>query len=421
MPKFLWLLVCFFGLQNAVFAQNQADWQYRFKRKKCECTVLPFEMQQNLIIVPIFINDSDTMRFVFDSGARYTIITRLGVGNDLNLNHARKTKMTGLGRGEDIEALISLGNILHIAELSLNHQLVGVLLTDIFHLDKQLGANIHGILGLNILKDFIVKTDYSHKKIYICRSWKKLAKEKLWQNLPAEIMSEKFYIRAFSELPDEQKDSVKLLLDSGAGHALMLSVSPEAKFLTNLPDSYLGSGLNGQIFGKIGKVNTFGFGDMNFKKVNASFPDTLSLRAFYIQQTADGSIGAEVMRRFDWVFDAQAGRVFFKPNRQFFAPFRFNVSGIEVSKPFVDLPFFWVEQVRKNSPAFLAGVKAGDQILSLNGKAGKDLSMNYICKQFQDDDGKKVRMTVSRDGKRLKFEFMLDESKIFNLPANDIP
>jgi hypothetical protein len=247
---------------GAVFSQENSDWQFRFTRKNCECTVVPFDLQQNLIIIPVFINDSDTLRFVFDSGARYAIVTSLGSDKDLQLNYAKKTYMSGLGRGEDIEALISLRNVIRVGELMLNYQLVGVLLSDIFHLEKQLGTEVHGILGMNIFKELVIKADYSRRKLYFCKNPKKFAKEKAKDFLPLEIINEKPYIQALAHLPDGKQDSVRLLLDTGAGHALMLTLPDTTEWLKNLSDACLGSGLNGQIYGKTGKINVLHFGNI---------------------------------------------------------------------------------------------------------------------------------------------------------------
>jgi hypothetical protein len=392
---------------GAVFSQENSDWQFRFTRKNCECTVVPFDLQQNLIIIPVFINDSDTLRFVFDSGARYAIVTSLGSDKDLQLNYAKKTYMSGLGRGEDIEALISLRNVIRVGELMLNYQLVGVLLSDIFHLEKQLGTEVHGILGMNIFKELVIKADYSRRKLYFCKNPKKFAKEKAKDFLPLEIINEKPYIQALAHLPDGKQDSVRLLLDTGAGHALMLTLPDTTEWLKNLSDACLGSGLNGQIYGKTGKINVLHFGNIEFQSVPASFPDTLSLRAFYLQKNANGSIGAEIMRRFDWVFDFREQRAYFKPNLHFASPFRVNTSGLEVSKPLKDLPFFWVENVRKNSPAFSAGVREGDQIYALNGKSGKELNMNFIMQTLQRESGAKIKLVIIREGKKIKAEFEL--------------
>jgi predicted aspartyl protease len=51
------------------------------------------------------------------------------------------------------------------------------------------------------------------------------------------------------------------------------------------------------------------------------------------------------------------------------------------------------------SPAEAAGLKAGDQIVSINGKPSSEMKMEEIRNLFEERDGKQVETTVKREGK----------------------
>jgi hypothetical protein len=279
---------------------------------------------------------------------------------------------------------------------------------DIFLLSKKLGKMIHGILGFHLLKNFKVKIDYVSQKLTICRAeTKRYAKEKNWQTLPIELIKEKPYLITTVVFSDEEKREMKLLMDSGAGHALMLSYLQKKKWLDSLPTAYLGRGLNGDLHGKIGYVDHFDLGKTPFNQVSSSFPDSLSLGLSYNYEESQGSIGAEMMRRFDWIIDYSHQKVSFRPNKNLHEKFNYNMSGLEISKPFVNLPVFLVEEVREKSAAALAGVRPGDQIVNFNGKTGSQLSMNLFYKTFHRQDGEKIKMTVIRQGVKIKILFLL--------------
>ena len=64
-----------------------------------------FKSASNLIIIPVTINDSDTLNFILDTGVRFPIITELPFVNKLNLNYMMPVQIKGLGEGEGINRL----------------------------------------------------------------------------------------------------------------------------------------------------------------------------------------------------------------------------------------------------------------------------------------------------------------------------
>ena len=66
-----------------------------------------FKFINNLIIVPVIINDSDTLHFILDTGLSTSIMTEISMGDSLSLNYTRQVKLNGLGRGDPVDALHS--------------------------------------------------------------------------------------------------------------------------------------------------------------------------------------------------------------------------------------------------------------------------------------------------------------------------
>ncbi len=70
-------------------------------------------------------------------------------------------------------------------------------------------------------------------------------------------------------------------------------------------------------------------------------------------------------------------------------------------------PYYEVEKVREGTPAYLAGIRKEDKIISLNGNFGKDLSLQKINETLSKKEGKKIRVKVKRGKQTLSFTFYL--------------
>ncbi len=75
---------------------------------------------------------------------------------------------------------------------------------------------------------------------------------------------------------------------------------------------------------------------------------------------------------------------------------------IAVESPDSGEIFVW--KVYRDSPAALAGIKAGDYITAVGGKEVKKLGFNQAIKKIQGSIGKKTKITVSRDNKEFTKE-----------------
>ena len=98
---------------------------------------------------------------------------------------------------------------------------------------------------------------------------------------------------------------MKLLIDTGASHAIWLDENtlediskPETQKYT-----FLGAGLNGMVFGE---TMRFQYIDIKgFKLMNpiVSFPDSVSLAHASGIDLRNGSIGSDILRRFNLIID----------------------------------------------------------------------------------------------------------------------
>jgi hypothetical protein len=136
-------------------AQNS----FRFKNQSKNHERIRFELINNLIVIPIVLNGKE-LSFILDSGVTRTILFKITENDSIGLNDVEKVLLQGLGEGEPVEALLSRKNSISIKNLVGDNETIYAILDDHFDLSSKMGTTIHGIIGYNLLRNFIVKINY---------------------------------------------------------------------------------------------------------------------------------------------------------------------------------------------------------------------------------------------------------------------
>ena len=403
------LFACFSifrGTNTPLYAQNQIQ-NLSFINSAQKSVSFPFKFINNLIILPVVVNDSDTLQFILDTGVGISIMTELSIGDSLILNFTRHVKLKGLGQGEPIDALHSSGNILNVSSIRGTNQDMIILLQNVFDLSSVFGTRIHGLLGYNIFVNFIVEIDYS-KKIISFHDPETYKYKKGWwifqsgrknETLPLIIHNTKPYILAYIVMNNGTRIPVKLLVDTGASHSLWLDAFSDT--LIKAPETttevFLGKGLNGDIFGKLGKIPEVQIGNFVLSDPIVAFPDSMSAGQSKGLDYRNGTLGAELLRRFNVIIDYPDKKITLTKNNNFNDPFKVNRCGIDIETPIPGLPYYLISHVRKGSPAEDAGLRRGDEIKYINNNHTYNLSINDIYEFFYRKPGKKVKLGIIRD------------------------
>ncbi len=384
----------------------------RFVDPKQDKIAFSFEFINNLIIIPLLINNSDSLYFILDTGLNISILTELSMGDSLALNYTKQVKLEGLGEGESIDALHSYGNTFQISGVRGDFQHLYIILQNVFNLSSMLGTRVHGLIGYNLFKDFIVEIDYEKNKLTLhSPETYKMRAKKHSITIPIILDKTKPYIYATIVQEDGIRVRVKLLLDTGASHALWLDVNsdPDLKKPEFVRSSYLGTGLNGEINGEIGRIYGLEINDFHFKEPIVVFPDSSSAAVAFGVDGRNGSLGNEILRRFNQVIDYTHNQITLTPNKFYKDPFKINRTGIEVIAPIPGLSYYTISSIRKESPGKYAGLKPGDIIESVNRKQVSTLSIEEVYSIFEGKAGKKIKMVVRRNGLRFVTYFYLEQ------------
>lgn len=389
---------------------------FRFIDSTVREVTLPFKQVHNLIVVPGWINHSDTLWLILDTGVQANLLTAWPYTDTLSLKLSRKVTVTGLGEGEPLEAWLSWDNTIRLPGLIGRQQDLILLVDYDLPLAEHMGFPIHGILGAPFFKSFDVEVDYWNEQLTLYPPGSAIPHRKM-DAVRLSFYQDKPYIQAGVAAPTEADTQAALmanfLIDLGASHAVSISRHASEGFV--LPSehrqAFLGRGIGGALTGEVARIEALGIGSYCFCHPLAVYPDSLSLPLFRNQQKAvAGSIGGDIWQRFTILLSYQRETLYLRPNSQFKSPFRYNTSGLEITNPVPGLPIYTIERVLHNSPAEIAGVKPGDQIMTLNGFAAAQMSFTYVLRQLNGRPGKNLRLSLLREGQMYQVKFKLEDA-----------
>jgi len=388
----LLILIVVATTAHAVKAQ-----QFGFSGKR-QRDAINFTLIRNLVIIPLFINGSGPYNFILDTGVGPTIITDTTLVKSLNLKNLRPIKITGLGKGAEIEAFLTSEISAKIGRATVNNMSAAILKEDIFGLSNYVGTRIYGLLGHSFFSSFIVELKYPGKRLVfnLPGTRKKMTGEKI----PLQIINNKPYINIDIETPELGKIAIKTVVDNGASHALSLETykgipfpAPPAAIEANL-----GVGLSGPISGKIGRIPLLHIGSFVMKDVITSYPVYDEVAAKTYLQHRNGNLGADILSRFNIIFDYDGLAMYIRKNHSYKRAFEHDMSGIELFMAETDKRRFFISRIEPGSPAEQSGLIAEDEIFAINFVKTSSMGLNDLTKTFRSADGRTVFLSVYRDG-----------------------
>ncbi len=396
----------FYGIVCNLHGQN-LGFSLASGKKKVQ---IPIEIYNNLIIIPVVLNDALPLKFILDTGVRTAILTQKTFTDILNLVYARKYTIAGPGGKNVVDAYITNNVSLGLPGVIGRGHAMLVLGQDYLELRNYLGTDVHGILGYELFSRFIVQIDYERKVLTLMLP-EKFRKSRKYQTIEMSIEDTKPYIFSPVVFENGLTLNAKLLVDSGASHGLMLE--PSSSEIVQVPEqavsSLIGRGLGGEIVGKVGRIKSISLGSYLLENVIANFPDPNSYTdSIKIGNTfRNGAIGGEILSRFTVIYNFSAEEIYLRKNSSFKNNFYYNLSGITLKAKGAQLNTFEVTEVREKSPSQTGGILPGDIVLSLNGISVKELDLNTMNGFLNSKPGRKIKLEISRNGEKIRKEIEL--------------
>lgn len=362
---------------------------------------IPFELNSNHVFVQVSVNGSAPLWFLLDTGAETSTI---------NLRKARemgfelKGKMEARGAGEkSAEVSFVKDASFQIPGVELQHQLVAAF--DLTALEGYEGHPIDGILGYDFISRFVVEIDYAGRKLSLHEP-KTFAYSGKGQTIPILLQGNLPTIRARLNAGAEIEG--KYDIDTGNRTCLVLNRPFHEKHglakSTSTIEALWGMGVGGQGKSKIGRIGEFLIGSYKLKDVLTSF--SADTKGAFADPEMAGNIGGEILRRFIVILNYSQKVMILEPNKDFNEPFRFDMSGLNLTSTRPAFSEVRVNSVIAGSPAALSGIVEGDTIAQVDGKPVTGLMLEEL-RQSLKQDGSRKKIRLSRGGKTMDVELVL--------------
>lgn len=429
---------------SLTFSWSQNGFEFQGKK---DIIKIPFKLVNNLVIIPLNVNGT-SLNFLLDTGVRETLLFSLDETDQVKFESIEKIKLTGLGNQEPFDGFKSSNNLVSCKGFVDKNHIIYIVLDQNINISSQVGFPINGIIGYHFFKNHSIEIKYKQNKINIYNSINSISKKakNKYQKASISIEEGKPYIQTKIVFENQSVDfDAKLLIDTGNSDALWLFQDKNAAI--RIPEKtysdFLGKGFGGNIYGERGRLKSFKLGGFIFNKPLISFPDSTATEGIEMVEDRVGSIGSEIMKRFNTLYDYQNNAIYLEKNGNFILPFNFNMSGLDIQHEglqwvkeaydlnntntglsfesdgervtrtlkykFVLKPSYSILSIRKGSPADLAGLKEGDVLIKLNSNFIHNYKLEDINSILKSEEGRTIYIEVERKGVLFKTKFKLQK------------
>lgn len=373
---------------------------------------IPFEYVNNFIIVDVLFNKFLPLKFIFDTGAEYTLLNKREFAEAMGLVYEREFKVLGSDMSTELVAYLTRGNLFTLPNgLEASNADLLVLEEDYFRFEEFAGLQVHGILGANFFKHLVVHINYQKKILTFQYPEKKLSKAQLkgFHQVPIETRKNKVYLHSHLQVNPDTLLQLSLLMDTGAGITALLHTHshPDLGLPSQTVEGNLAMGLGGYLKGYLGRIHRLELGVYSFDNILTNFQETTENQDTSMMSGRHGIVGNLLLSRFNIIIDYPREKLYLRPIRKYNKGFKFDKSGLGIIATGEHLNKYKVNYVMKNSPAALAGVQAGDIITKLNLFKSYFFGLSDFIRILQGKEGRKIRVIVKRGEEKIKFTFRL--------------
>lgn len=337
-------------------------------------TQVPFILHGSHIFIDIQVNDSEPLRFIFDTGAASTVINEVQADR-LDIPHDGFSTVRSK-RGPKF-VYYSNYNTLTLGQVALSR--VKLVHLPLSHLNRALETQVHGIIGQDILKKYTVEINYDQSTI-IFHDPLTFVPPTNYHQQGFELIGGRPYVDGSFRLNNGETLSGKFQLDNGSG-AFVTLYSPfvDKHHLTRKV------GRTQQIYtmsfsGVVdrnysGRLQEFAFGWFSLSDI----PIRLNQSQYYKKAFTHGigHIGNALLKRFNIVLDYQHQKSYWQPNQSFANEFALAYSGLVV-KTDDEQEKVLIRHVFDNSPAAHAGFTPDDEIVEINNISASGRSSHEV-------------------------------------------
>lgn len=359
---------------------------------------VPIEVWSQHLFAEVRVNGRGPFRFFLDTGAGASCLDDR-VARELGLARVGTVEARGVTGTADVSFV--LADSLAIGPVTLRAQnLVALPLSD---LPGGRDRRFDGILGYSFFSRFVVRIDYEDSTISL---WDPGAFSPPAGAVPVPISLEGNVPSAEGVVNGRFSGSFRVDTGSNATLDLHGPFVAEHGFLdaaarvAHRPFA----GIGGIDVGTVTRLESFSIGPYAVREPIAGLSRG-GEGAFASRLTA-GNVGSGFLRRFTVTFDYAGRRMFLEPNARLGERDVFDRSGLSLLS---SAGVRKVVHVEEGSPAWRAGIRAGDVVLAVNGRGSSDWGDDEIARALRAEPGTWVSVRLRKDGGIRSVRFRLQE------------
>ncbi len=353
---------------------------------QAQVATIPFESDGLMFIKVKVNNHAEPLNFVFDTGASTAVLDET-VAKEIGVKANYQQPAQGAAGTEMYH--IALSQKLHIQDITLAD--AHIVLVDLDQLSKRSNQKIDGIIGYNIMQQFVTQIDYDQQEIKLFKSVDDIENVGAYKVLSASLDFASIpQVELEFTLQNNQKFKGNFLFDSGASMTFLLN-TPFVK--ANKIETLIGKTIENKAESlttssnfKIGSVTSVQLGDFAFGEMPIDLSNSTS--GVMASKEYTGILGVKIIQRFHIILDYKNQKIYLAPNKRYADKFEFPRSGISLEK---EADKIKVSNVVKASEAYEKGIREGDQLLEIDGVAANDTRK---CRELLKQKDTKVKLKL---------------------------
>jgi len=386
------------AINPSLFAMPRADARdVRFAREG-GADRIPISLKGAHILTSVRVNGRGPYTFFLDTGAGASCLNA-ALAESLGLPSAGAVEARGVS-GSTTVSYVRVDSLAIGGATLLSQTLVALPLEEIGTLME---ASIDGILGYDFFSRFAVRIDYE-KKIVSLAAPDAFTPPAGVEPLPITLESN---VPAVRGVVNGRHDGL-FRIDTGSGSSLDLHgpfvaehrLLETARRVAHRPFA----GVGGVVVSAVARLDTFAIGPYVMRDLVTGHSEVTE--GVFASTSYAGNIGGGVLRRFTVTLDYEGKRIFLEPNARFDERDPYDRSGLATWR---DGDARRALHVEEGTPAWRAGIREGDRIVAVNGRAARRWRDDDLARALRAKPGTRVSVKLERDGKTRTVRFRLEE------------
>ena len=250
----------------------------------------------NLILIPVTINDSIRLNLILDTGCRNVVLFGKRFSKKFEVHPKMKVEFSGLGSGSPVNGQVSLNNKVAINAV-LGERIPVVIVPD----PNLFGTytNVDGVIGYDIFIKFEVELQSSQQLITF-RPAQTATRNDSYNLIPIRVEDSRPVISS-SLLLDGKQHALDVMIDTGSSLGLVLKSNNERQYSSRGVHRPLGRGLNGTIEGTLVRAEWLLLQSFQINRLTAG--------VVHSDWSNTSSIGMDVLREYSVVLNYCKGYI----------------------------------------------------------------------------------------------------------------